>query len=131
MSQNSVTIARRPNQFSYLAEKRRSDTLALVKARRWGAALYMAGYILECALKAVISKLGNGSLPSEMFTHDLSLLRQKLLPHIATEHLPALQAIPNWSHLQRYDCAEPQASTVLAFINRVDEAHRCLRTYLQ
>jgi hypothetical protein len=40
-----------------LAVERIGDAKALLAARRWSAAYYIAGYAVECALKACIPKL--------------------------------------------------------------------------
>jgi HEPN domain-containing protein len=40
-----------------LAMERIGDARALLAARRWSAAYYIAGYAVECALKACIAKL--------------------------------------------------------------------------
>ena len=40
-----------------LANERIGDAKALLAARRWSAAYYIAGYAVECALKACIAKL--------------------------------------------------------------------------
>ena len=42
--------------FQKLAEDRLADARALFKARRFDAAYYLAGYAVECALKAHIAK---------------------------------------------------------------------------
>ena len=43
-------------QLQQLAEERRFDAAALIAAGRWSAAYYLAGYAVECALKACIAK---------------------------------------------------------------------------
>jgi HEPN domain-containing protein len=40
-----------------LAEDRLLDAEALLAAGRWSAAYYLAGYAVECAIKACIAKL--------------------------------------------------------------------------
>lgn len=40
-----------------LAKERISDAKVLLAARHWSAAYYLAGYAVECALKACIAKL--------------------------------------------------------------------------
>jgi HEPN domain-containing protein len=40
-----------------LAKERIHDAKVLLGARRWSAAYYLAGYAVECALKACIAKL--------------------------------------------------------------------------
>jgi HEPN domain-containing protein len=44
--------------FQKLADDRLADARALFKARRFDAAYYLAGYAVECAIKAHIAKLG-------------------------------------------------------------------------
>ena len=39
------------------AKERISDAMVLLAARHWSAAYYLAGYAVECALKACIAKL--------------------------------------------------------------------------
>ena len=43
-------------QFQQLAELRREDAETLLAASRWGAAYYLLGYSIECALKACVAK---------------------------------------------------------------------------
>ncbi len=40
-----------------LAKERISDAKVLLAVRHWSAAYYLAGYAVECALKACIAKL--------------------------------------------------------------------------
>ena len=49
--------------FQRLANERIADAKALLAAKRWGAAYYLAGYAVEAALKACIAKL----MPPEEF----------------------------------------------------------------
>jgi HEPN domain-containing protein len=42
--------------FQKLAEARLLDAKALLKAKRYDGAIYMAGYVIECVLKACIAK---------------------------------------------------------------------------
>jgi hypothetical protein len=123
-------IARRATQFLYIANQRRADSLALLRASRWSAALYMAGYVFECALKAVIAKNVGGTLDPVLYIHDLVKLRATALRYVNDCHLAAVHAVPNWTHLQRYDCASPSPRDVVAFLNKVNEAYRCLTVYI-
>ena len=43
-------------EFRRLANDRIADARALLAAKRWAAAYYLAGYAVECALKACIAK---------------------------------------------------------------------------
>lgn len=44
-------------QLQQLAESRIQDAAALLAAGRWAGAYYLAGYAVECALKACIARL--------------------------------------------------------------------------
>ncbi len=63
-----------------LANERIQDAKALLVARRWSAAYYLAGYAVECGLKACIAKLMKAEeFPDKGFaekcwTHDLDRL---------------------------------------------------------
>jgi HEPN domain-containing protein len=63
-----------------LAQERIGDAKVLLAARRWPAAYYLAGYAVECALKACIAKLMKSEeLPDKKFaekcwTHNLKQL---------------------------------------------------------
>jgi HEPN domain-containing protein len=67
--------------FQKLAEARLADAKALLKAKRYDAAFYMAGYAIECALKACIAKMTRlydfpPKNSREVYTHELEdLLR--------------------------------------------------------
>jgi HEPN domain-containing protein len=54
---------------------RYKDAQALMNAERWGGAIYMAGYAVECMIKAKILKsLGSRELPRPYWHHDLERL---------------------------------------------------------
>jgi HEPN domain-containing protein len=63
-----------------LARDRLADAKILFAARRWSAAYYLAGYAVECALKACIAKLVKAedfpdrALAERCWTHDLERL---------------------------------------------------------
>jgi hypothetical protein len=64
-------------QLQQLAELRLEDARTLLDAKRWGAAYYLLGYSIECALKACVAKqFGQHQVPdrklvNSFFTHDL------------------------------------------------------------
>lgn len=66
--------------FQQLAEDRLRDAEALLGAGRWSGAYYLAGYAVECALKASIAKLTNEydfpdkKLANDCYTHDINKL---------------------------------------------------------
>jgi HEPN domain-containing protein len=62
--------------FQQLAEERLADSEALLGAGRFNCAYYVAGYAVECALKACIAKITKrGDFPPretrKIWTHDL------------------------------------------------------------
>ena len=66
-------------EFQRLAEERLADAEALLSAGRYGGAYYVAGYAVECALKACIAKeTKEGSWPPKdapkLYTHRLDAL---------------------------------------------------------
>jgi HEPN domain-containing protein len=74
-----VPLMRR--QFQRLAELRAGEALVLVQNRKEQGAYYLAGYAVECALKACIAKLTKrNEFPlkpeyvRKTYTHDLSEL---------------------------------------------------------
>ena len=64
-------------QFQALADIRIGDANALIVAGCWSGAYYMAGYAVECGLKACIAKLTNQhdfpdkKFALECFTHNI------------------------------------------------------------
>ncbi|MSU78452.1 MAG: HEPN domain-containing protein [Gemmataceae bacterium] len=46
-------------QLQQLAQERVRDADSLLKAGQWSGAYYLAGYAVECGLKACIAKLTN------------------------------------------------------------------------
>jgi HEPN domain-containing protein len=118
------------NQFRYLAQIRLSEAYVLLKAAKWHGAMYLAGYVLECALKAVIAKYEGGELPHQFEVHDLDTLRLAIAKKVSAADLVVLNSVPAWTHLQRYSCTTPRPATVVRFIECVTGAHRCLQTYL-
>jgi len=67
-------------ELQVLAEMRLEDAIVLLEAGRWSAAYYLAGYAVECALKAIIaSSVQAGDLPdrrlaTKVWSHDLPTL---------------------------------------------------------
>ena len=63
-----------------LAAERLADAKALLAAKRWAAAYYLAGYAVECGLKACIAKLTEAeefpdrSFADKCWTHDVKRL---------------------------------------------------------
>jgi len=57
-----IVTLNRP-QLHQLAEDRVLDAKALLDAGRWSGAYYLAGYAIECGLKACVLAYVNGVLP--------------------------------------------------------------------
>ena len=100
-----------------ISTQRRREAAALLRARLFPGAYYLAGYCVECALKACIAKqtnrhdFPNKRLASEAWTHDLQKLVQ--LAGVGPElekDMKASQAlqlnwaiVKDWSESVRYD----------------------------
>jgi hypothetical protein len=111
---------------------RLEDAEALLRASRWAAAYYLAGYAVECGLKSCVLKhiedTGAIFAPgdylkdlSKCWTHDFGLLLK--LAGLTSTHGVALGASPafqtfwtvtkNWSETSRYEeRAESEAKTL-------------------
>ncbi|WP_348980540.1 HEPN domain-containing protein [Polyangium sp. 15x6] len=129
MSGLSEPLAKTPTQFLFLAQRRLQEAVVLLKAREWAGSLYLAGYVVECAMKALVAKKKGGRLPAEYQTHDLVKLRNEVLMYVTDEHAVIMQSIPEWSHLLRYNCSRPPAAMVVKFIECAKEGLRCMQTY--
>jgi HEPN domain-containing protein len=114
-------------EFQRLAEERLDDAEALLRAERFGGAYYVAGYAVECALKACIaSKTKAESWPPREvkqthYIHDL----EKLLITAGLKDAHELETngslkdnwltVSDWSEEARYESnrQEPQARKLL------------------
>src|SRR5206468_7226037 len=101
-----------------LAEDRIADAAILLAAGRWSGAYYLAGYALECGLKACIAKLTNQDdfprdrkFVEECYTHSLERLLKAagLKPALDADAStnPAFSAnwgvAKDWQETSRYD----------------------------
>ena len=108
--------------FQQLAATRAADAAALLAASRWSGAYYLAGYAVECGLKACVMKRVGAEEGGMLFedrrfqqtsclTHDLeALLRGALLWDLfqADCHSGAgldrhWRTVKKWSEASRYD----------------------------
>jgi HEPN domain-containing protein len=103
-------------QFQQLAEERVCDADALLNAGQWSGAYYLAGYAVECGLKACIAKLTNQhdypnrDLAQKCYTHNIESLVQLAEiknPRDADANAnPALfanwQIVKDWDEKARY-----------------------------
>lgn len=105
-------------QFQELALIRLKETEALLEAGCWDGAYYLCGYVIECALKACISKKTKEhdfppprSTIEKYYTHNLKLLIESagLDVQMKTDikHDPELEvnwyAVAAWSESSRYE----------------------------
>jgi hypothetical protein len=100
-----------------ISRQRRREAAALLHASMFTGSYYLAGYSVECALKACIAKrtrkhdFPDKRLASDCWTHDLEKLVQVagLAPQLAKDTVssPALQInwaiVKDWSEAARYD----------------------------
>lgn len=69
-------------EYRRVAQARLVDARVLLQARRNDAAYYLAGYVVECALKACIARqFRSGNIPDKgsvdrLYTHNLGALAQ-------------------------------------------------------
>jgi HEPN domain-containing protein len=111
-------------QLQQLAEERVRDAEALLTASQWSGAYYLAGYAVECGLKACIAKLTNQhdfpdkELAQRCYTHKIEVLVEAagLVLQRKTDAAanPALGAnwllVKDWDEKARYQqWTEPQA----------------------
>src|SRR5712691_6280005 len=102
--------------FQKLALVRLQDAKALLRARRYDAGYYLAGYVIECALKACVAKRTKKfDFPpkntSKIYTHDLgALLETAGLVKTFESQLVAdakfaryWAVVKDWSEESRYD----------------------------
>jgi HEPN domain-containing protein len=132
--------------FQRLAEERIADAKALLQARRFPAAYYMAGYSVECALKACICRrTERDDFPRkdarELYSHNLGQLALEIdkVPGIAwakeldtREQLKRnLAVVRDWREDTRYDFrAEDETLELIAAIEDMpDGVLTCLRKH--
>ena len=106
--------------FQKLADMRIREAKALLDAKEWDGAYYLAGYAVECALKACIIKRLNSSdlWPEKSFMencykHDLKvLLRQADLETAMNSAGPVVgrwSQVKEWSEQSRYELGKAAA----------------------
>jgi HEPN domain-containing protein len=99
-----------------LAETRLSEAQVLFHNRKFDGAYYLAGYAVECAIKACVARktqrfdFPDKGLATQVYTHDLTeLLKPAGLAQIFKEEFrtdPALEVkwvvVKDWSEQSRY-----------------------------
>jgi len=130
--------------FQRLAETRLVDAQALLKSRRYDGAYYLAGYAVECALKACIAKrtkrydFPDLDFVKEIYVHKL----EKLLKHTGVSDAvlqefrknPTLDTmwgvVKDWSEESRYEAhGSKKARAMLTAVGDPQGVLACIRRY--
>lgn len=106
-----------------LAEARVADAYILLSAQRWGAAYYLLGYAVECALKACAARqfrqdeVPDRRVVNDLYTHRLDTLLAisdlKAALESRANSEPAFQinwnTVRDWNETSRYDHSTSEA----------------------
>ncbi len=105
-------------RYRQVAECRRKDSRALLDRGRFDAAVYVAGYIVECQLKhAVTVSLSVTKLPANYECHDWKLLVD------AAGLRPALDApVHEQTRAALVEVTEAWQPSIRYFVNKFDRA---------
>lgn len=123
--------------FKRLADERVRDARVLLAGRRYTAAYYLAGYAVECGLKACIARQirqyefpRNARFSRDVFTHDLrELVKHAGLGEVLTESVEESEqfgrnwvTVAKWSEESRYQHTSRQDAEALldAITDEVD-----------
>lgn len=127
--------------FRTLAEVRLKEARTLLAAGAFDGAYYLAGYVVECALKAVIVKdIQAGVLPdkkyiNDVYTHDLEDLLKLAgladdLKKASDEIKVSWSVVNQWSEKRRYQTGVDQESAE-ALLNATDDANHGVLAWLK
>ena len=120
------------NDLQLLAHERVRDADVLLQAGQWSGAYYLAGYAVECALKACIARLTNlhdypdKAFAVKCFTHNIETLVDAAdLIEVRNAELQANVPlgknwilVKNWNESSRYSMwSEAQARVLYAAVN--------------
>jgi hypothetical protein len=125
--------------FQQLADVRIEEAAALLAAQKWDGAYYLAGYAVECALKACIAKRTNQydfpdrRFAEKCFTHDFDrLLECADLDTLLKTDMSADQLLSDhweivilWDEATRY-ARKSQAEAEMLYNAITDQAHGVL-----
>jgi hypothetical protein len=130
--------------FQTLAEKRLADAQALLRDGQFEGAYYLAGYAVECALKACIAKktqlhdFPDKKVVNQVFTHNLaSLLRISGLDgdlqkegESNPEFSDNWEVVKDWSEESRYVATVPP-QTVRDLYSAIGDSKSGVLTWLK
>lgn len=127
--------------FKALAIIRLADAQALLKARRYAGASYLAGYVIECALKARIAKgFRRSGIPDfravdKIYTHGLERIVK--IAHLENELSNELNNDPDfefswntikvWNETRRYETVRSQKEAIDMVAPVSEETHGVFR----
>lgn len=125
------------DEWQKLTDTRMDDAEALLKSGRYDGAYYLAGYAVECALKARLVRLLEGYFPPKqsLYIHDLEkLLDAAELASIFEDLANANRlfedqwdTVKEWSEMSRYNTQDQRAAEdMLAAVRGVVE---CIKQY--
>ena len=127
-----------------LANARLKDAQILFQNRRFDAAYYLAGYAIECAIKACVARktkrydFPDKDLANQVYVHDLTkLLRPAGLAQLWQEELqvdPALEVkwgvVKDWTERSRYGTHTRQkAKDMIEAVGGPQGILECIRKY--
>lgn len=127
-----------------LAETRLGEAQVLFQNRRFNGAYYLAGYAIECAIKACVARktqrfdFPDKSLAIQVYTHDLTdLLKPTELTQIFKDEFridPALKVkwviVKDWSEQSRYGThGRNKAKVMLDAIAGPQGVLACIKKY--
>jgi HEPN domain-containing protein len=130
-----------------LAEGRIKDAQALYRSGRYDGAYYMAGYAVECALKACVAKktrkndFPDKDFANKVFTHDLTRLLELagLADHFAQEFkkdavmMARWQTVTKWNEGSRYQArgrkGKEEAANMLSAIAAPGGILECIKNF--
>ena len=121
-------------------QDRYKDAQALFKAKRWGGAVYLGGYVIECILKAkILMNLGSKNLPKDYWHHDLEKLvrlagieRRLAEPQNRELRLRMRLILGEWMVTMRYGSLQLiDQHAAYRFLKAVQEVKRWVRETIQ
>ena len=127
-----------------LAQNRLKDAQVLYQNRQFDGAYYLAGYAVECALKACVAKktkrydFPDKDFASKVYTHDLTkLLEPRVAPSLLGQEIrtsPALDAkwgvVKDWNAESRYKKqGRKKAKDMLEAVEGPQGILECIRKY--
>jgi hypothetical protein len=116
------------------ADRRRVEASILIKAAQPTGAVYLAGYVVECMLKALIIETQPDNLRASRLEelkkigHNLTRLLELYLKDGGSKPpsnvVRAFTLVSDWASDIRYDPTEIQPAKADRFIKAVDEVYR-------